>query len=198
MKYYFDIQQNTPEWLAIRMGKFTSSMFADLFMAKSTAGYKNAINRVVFERLTGEVPESFSNKATDRGHELEPIAREDYELRTFRKVKEVGFVEMNEWIGTSPDGLIGENGSVQIKCPFGGTLIDYYLKDEIPSEYMYQMQGELLVTEREWVDYYCYHPKLKPILKRVSRDEVMIANIKAKLEESINEAEKRITQIKKG
>ena len=154
------------------MGKFTSSMFADLFMAKSTSGYKSAINRVVFERLTGEVPESFSNKATDRGHELEPIAREDYELRTFNKVKLVGFVEMNEWVGASPDGLIGDDGSFQAKCPFGGTLIDYYLKDEIPSDYMYQMQGELLITCRKWVDYYCYHPKLRPILKRVYRDEI--------------------------
>ena len=78
-----NVKQNTEEWMKLRMGKFTSSSFGDLFMKKTTAGYQNAINKVVFERLTGETPESFSNKWTDRGHELEPLAREAYELRTF-------------------------------------------------------------------------------------------------------------------
>ena len=193
-----NVQQNTEAWKKLRMRKFTSSSFGDLFMKKTTAGYQNAINKVVFERLTGETPESFSNKWTDRGHELEPIAREAYELRTFNKVHEIGFVELDEWTGASPDGFVGDTGGVQIKCPIYTTIISYRLNGDIPSEYMYQMQGELLVTGRQWIDFFCFHPKLKSIIKRVNRDEKMISEIQEKLNEAIEEATKRISIIQKG
>ncbi len=198
MKIHHDIIQNTPEWLAVRAGKFTASMFADLFAKESTKTYQNAINKVVYERLTGESPESFSNEWTERGHELEPVAIEAYELLTFNKVTRVGFIEYNEWIGCSPDGLIGEKGMFQAKCPKFSTLIDYYITDKIPADYYTQMQGELFVSGREFNEFYVFHPKLKPILKRVNRDEKHILEIRAKLETAIELVNERITIIKGG
>lgn len=198
MTYHYDIQQNTPEWLQARLGKFTGSVFADLFAKPSTKTYQNAINKVVFERLTGELPESFSNDWTERGHLLEGEAIEAYELKTFTKVNKVGFVELNDWVGCSPDGLIGDNGMIQVKCPKFSTLIDYHLSGEVPSDYMIQMQGELLVSEREWNDFYVYHPKLKPILRRIYRDEAMINKIIDEVAKAIEISLNRIEQIKKG
>lgn len=191
-----NIIQGTPEWDTIRRGKFTASAFGDLFMAKSTKGYQEAINRVVFERISGESPETYSNDFMKRGTELEPIARQTYELGTFNKVKEIGFIEMDEWVGGSPDGLIGENGILEIKCPKWNTLIGYILDDNIPKDYMSQMQGNLYISGREWCDFYVYHPKFSPLLKRVMRDEKIIAEIHIKLGEAIEEAKQRIIKIK--
>lgn len=198
MTYHYDIQQNTPEWLQMRLGKFTGSVFADLFAKPSTKTYQNAINKVVFERLTGELPESFSNDWTERGHLLEGEAIEAYELKTFTKVNRVGFVELNDWVGCSPDGLISDKGMIQVKCPKFSTLIDYHLSGEVQSDYGIQMQGELWVTEREWNDFYVYHPKLKPILKRIYRDEAMIDKIQIEVAKAIEISLNRIEQIKKG
>lgn len=196
MIIYNDIIQGTPEWFALRCGKFTASTFSDLFMAKSTKGYNEAINRVVFERITGEVPESYSNEYMERGKELEPAARQSYELETFNKIREIGFIEFDEWIGGSPDGLVGEDGILEIKVPKWSTLISYILDGAIPKDYMLQMQGNLLVSGRQWCDFYVWHPKFMPILRRVNRDETIIAEIQIKLKEVIEEAKSRIFKIK--
>jgi len=196
MTVYSDIIQGTDEWNAIRAGKFTASIFSDLLMKETTKGYQDAINKVVFERITGESPESFSNNWMQRGTELEPIAIEQYELSTFNKVKRVGFIEISEWVGCSPDGLIEEPGMLQVKCPKYSTLISYHLDGKVPSDYYTQIQGELYVSGRQWSDFYVYHPKLKPLLKRIHRDEKHIAEIKSALDKAIELAEKRIKQIR--
>ena len=196
MKIYTDIIQGTDEWLAIRQGKFTASTLGDLFMKETTKGYQEAINKVVFERISGESPEVYSNEFMKRGTELEPIARQTYELETFNKVSIVGFIEHDEWIGGSPDGLIGKDGTLEIKVPKWNTLIGYILDDIIPKEYMYQMQGNLFVSERQWCDFYVWHPKFQPMLRRVNRDEKMIAEIQEKLKIAIEEVKQRIDKIK--
>lgn len=189
------MEQHSPEWTAVRGGKFTASTFSSLFAKETTKEYQNLINQVVFERLTGETPESFESDWMKRGTELEPQALKGYEMLTFNTIRKVGFIELSEWTGCSPDGLIGEDGLVQIKCPKWSTLINYHLTGEIPRDYMIQMQGELFVTGRKWNDFFVYHPKLKPILKRVDRDEKMIDEIIGKLEIVIAEAKKRIERI---
>jgi putative phage-type endonuclease len=195
MKIYTDVIQGSPEWLALRCGKFTSSTFGDLFMKESTKGYQEAINKVVFERISGESPETYSNDFMKRGTELEPIARQSYELETFNKVSTVGFIEHNEWIGGSPDGLIRKDGILEIKCPKWNTLIGYLLEDIIPKDYMYQMQGNLFVSERQWCDFYVWHPKFQPMLRRVERDEKMISEIQEKLKIAIEEVQQRIQKL---
>jgi len=192
-----EVEQNTPEWLELRKNKFTASNFGKLFMAKTTAGYNELINRVVFERVTGELPESYSNEYMQRGHDLEPEAIQRYEFETFRKVKRIGFVEMNEFIGCSPDGFVGDKGMVQVKVPKYSTLIDYMISNKIPKDYSWQMQGELWICEREWNDFFVYHPNLEPLRIRVSRDEAKIKELESEIEIAIETVQERINLIRK-
>ena len=194
MKHH-KVEQNTDEWMELRQGKFTASSFKDLFMSKTTAGYQKAIYKVVYERLTGEQPESFSNEYMERGHELEPLARKVYEVETFNTVEEAGFFELSEWVGASPDGLVDDDGIVEIKCPAFNTMIGYLVDPKLPSQYKHQVHGQLLVTGRKWCDFMCYHPKLKPIIIRIERDEAFIKEIEDKLNESIREVETIINKI---
>jgi len=190
-----NVEQGTDAWKKLRLGKFTSSTFSDLFAKEATATYQNAINKVVFERITGELPEFYTNKYMERGTELEAEARKSYEETTFTKVHQIGFVELSEWVGASPDGFIGKDGGVQIKCPIYSTLISYHLSGKVPTDYLYQMQGELWVTGRQWIDFYCYHPKLRPVIKRIFRDERIINDIAKAIYHGIDKAIIRIGQI---
>ena len=191
-----DIEQNSPEWYEVRKGKFTCSTLSDLFMDKKTKGYNEAINKVVFERLTGELPESFTNDYMKRGSELEPFARQRYELETFNNVEQVGFIEYSKWFGYSPDGLVSSDGLIEIKCPKFSTLIDFALTKKIPKEYMYQMQGGLLASARWWCDFVMFHPKMDLQIVRVSRDEIVIREIEKILVESVEEVINRIDKIR--
>ncbi len=192
---WHDVSQNSEEWDELRRGKFTASSFSDLFMAKTTAGYKKAIRKVVYERLTGESPETFKSDYMERGHEVEVMAREAYELQSFNTVKDAGFFEYSEWIGASPDGLINDEGLIEIKSPAFNTFIDYLLSGQVPSEYSYQIQGQLFVTGRKWTDFVAYHPKLPIIIIRVYPDPVIIGQIEAALNVAISEAETMINKI---
>ncbi len=198
-QYRFDIQQNTDEWLAIKVGKFSASIAADLLMDKKNVGYTNLINRIVEERITGLPTESKTfagNKNTDRGHEFEPVAREDYEFRSFNDVVQVGVVELDDWCLCSPDGLINENGLIQIKCPIFNTQKEYLKTKKVPGNYYKQMQFELFVTGREYNIFYSYHPFLPAVEIKVERDEIMIAEIQRRLNEAKNEVEMEIEFLK--
>ena len=195
MKHH-KVQQNTDEWLQLRQGKFTASTFSDLFAKPTTAAYQKAIYKVAYEILTGESPESYSNDYMQRGHELEPLAKKAYEMETFNVVEDAGFFEYNEFIGASPDGLVGEEGLVEIKCPAFNTMISYLIDPKLPSQYKHQVHGQLLVTGRKWCDFMCYHPKLKPVIIRIERDERFIKEIETKLNESIIEVHNILNLIK--
>ena len=195
MKFY-DIQQNTDEWNSLRRGKFTASMFKNLFMKETTQGYQDAIYKVVFERLTGESPESFTNEWMNRGHELEQEAREWYELETYTKVHNGGFFGLNEWAGASPDGLVGSDKIVEIKCPIYSTMIEYLDKQKLPNIYKWQVQGQLWVTGRKSCDFIAYHPKLPKLVMTVEPDLESQSELKEKLDEAIIKAQFLIQKIK--
>jgi hypothetical protein len=198
-QYRFDIKQNSEEWLAIKVGKFSASIAADLLMDKKTAGYQKLIDRIVEERMTGKETESktFSgNGFTERGHELEPVAREDYEFNSFNDVVQVGVVEFDDWTLCSPDGLINEDGLIQIKCPIFNTQKEYLKTKKVPTPYYKQMQFELFVTGREYNIFYSYHPNLPAVEIKVNRDEVMIAEIQRRLNEAKNEVHAEIEFLK--
>ena len=192
-----NLEQNTPEWDIARSGKFTASMFGDLFAAKSTDKYENAIYRVAFERVTGERVPTYSNALMERGHELEPMARESYEMQTFNLVEEVGFCELNEWVGCSPDGLVGTDGLIEIKCPAYNTFMRYVDSGKLPTQYKYQVHGQMYVTGRKWVDFVAYHPPFKPFILRVERDEEVCKKIESALNEAIEKAKKIIEKLTK-
>jgi len=197
MKHY-DITQNSEEWDALRLGKFTASTFADLFMAKTTAGYQKAIIKVAYERVTGESEESYNNKWMKRGHEKEPFARENYELFTFNTLEDGGFYEYSDFVGASPDAkIVGENGGCEFKCPSFQVYNEYLETQKLPKSYFWQIHGQLLCTGWDFIDYMPYSsPNLKQILIRVDRDEAVLEQLKTQLEICIREVKILIERIK--
>lgn len=187
----YSMQQGCPEWHEVRRGKFTASTMSKLFMGKTTQGYNDAIYKVAMERLSGKTTEGYSNAAMQRGIELEPMARQAYEVEKLTLVDECGFIEADEWLGCSPDGLVGEVGMIQIKCPAYNTHIGYIINDEVPKDYYVQMQTEMYVSGRRWNDFVSFHPDLPMFIKRVFSDEAMIK----KIEEEVNLAKQKVEQI---
>jgi len=195
-RQFHSIKQNSDDWDLLRLGRFTASSFKDLFMGKSTAGYEKAIYDPVYERLTGESPESFYGKWMERGHELEPFAKEQYEIDTFNEIQDGGFWTMGEWLGASPDGLIGKDGLFEGKAPAHNTQINYLISGELPKIYYWQIHGQMYVTDRNFVDFYAYHPRLQPLAIRVHRDEKVEQELISKLNESIEKAESILNQLR--
>ena len=201
--YNYSIVQGSEEWLNIKIGKFSASTADCLLMDKKLKGYQGLIDRIVEERITGQRCENGfkGNFATDRGNELEAIARQDYELRNLQSVKLIGVVELDDWTLCSPDGLIDEDGLHQIKCPLFSTHKEYLslLKEDkqvIDAKYYKQMQFELFVTGRDYNVFTSFHPYLRAIDIRLERDEAMIAEIGKRLAEAKIEVENEINRIK--
>lgn len=157
--------QRTPEWFAERAGKVTASRIADI-IAKTKTGYgasrQNYAAQLVAERLTGVPAESFTNSAMQWGTDQEPYARAAYEAATGNFVTEVGFIHHPEieLAGASPDGLVGDDGLVEIKCPNTATHIDYLLSRKIPSKYEAQMAWQIICTGRDWCDFVSFDPRM--------------------------------------
>ena len=170
-----DCPQRSDEWYAVRLGKVTGSHFAEVMNKKS--GRETYMMRVLAERLTGQRYESYTNKNTEDGIEKEPDARDHYSWAMDVDVVEVGFVELSEDVGCSPDGFVGKDGLLEIKCPIITTHLKYILRNTLPSNYKPQVQGQLWICERQWCDFVSYNPEYmkKPIwITRVTRDEEYI------------------------
>lgn len=191
-----NMAQGSQEWFAVRLGKFTASHFADLMSGKTTKGYEKAIYRVVYERLTGEMPDDFKSGYMDRGNELEAAGLELYSDLKFYNVQRVGFVERDEWTGCSPDGLIGTDGMIQVKAPAYNTMINYLVKREIPTEYRWQMQGEMMITGRKWSDFMAYHPKLRPVITRLFASPADHAILEKEIQVGIQIAKNMLIKLK--
>ena len=195
----YDIIQNSDEWFELKLRKFSASTCADLLMDKKNKGYTGLIDRIIEERMTGLPSESKSfsgNRFTDMGHEREPMAAEDYELRNFVELEVIGVIELDDWVLCSPDRLIGDNGLYQAKCPIFNTQREYLRTQKVPGNYYKQMQFELFVSEREYNIFNSYHPYLPAVDIRVERDEVMIAEIARRLDEAKAEVENEINYLK--
>tara|TARA_R110000765_G_scaffold415809_1_gene517161 strand:+ start:62 stop:691 length:630 start_codon:yes stop_codon:yes gene_type:complete len=167
-------EQGTAEWLNIRRGVITGSRFKDVVtpskgdLSKSNVTY---MHELIAERMGASV-EFFRNAHMQRGNDLEPQARTAYEFIKDSKVEEVGFcLDDGKLFGVSPDGLVGEYGGLEIKCPKEATHISYLEKGELPLIYKPQVQGSMWITGRRWWDFMSYHPDLPPLIIRVERDE---------------------------
>ena len=157
------IAQGTPEWLAERAGKVTASMISAVLMKPETAGYRDYQAQLVAELLTGKPQGSdYSNANMVYGTETESLARSAYEVHTDFVVDEVGLCQHPTIIrsGASPDGLVGTDGLVEIKCPKVKTHIDYLLAGVVPSKYKNQMMYQMACTGRQWCDFVSYCPDL--------------------------------------
>lgn len=198
------IEQGSPEWFAQRLGKVTASRVADV-IAKTKSGYStsrdNYMAQLVCERLTGTVAESFSNSAMAWGTETEPLARAAYETYLDVLVDEVAMINHPtiEQAGASPDGLVGEIGQLEIKCPNTATHIETLLSQTVPSKYNTQMQWQMACTGREWCDFASFDPRLPKELqlfvKRVPRDNAYITVLEKEVIEFITELESKIKKL---
>lgn len=187
-----NMEQGTPEWFAVRRGLPTASCFATI-MAKGRGGgdsktRQTYLYKLAGERLTGDPMDSFSNHHTERGHAMEPEARQLYAFMQDAEPELVGFIT-NGNKGCSPDSLIGANGMLEIKTKLPHLMLAVLESNEFPSEHRAQCQGQLWVAEREWVDLVCYWPKLPPFIKRAYRDEAFIKLLAAEVEQFNDELE---------
>lgn len=198
MKLHNDLEQGSEEWLKIRLGKFTASQ-AQAISAKGK-GLETLIFEKVAEILTGKQKFQYVTNDMERGNELESMARDSYEIETGRLVKQVGFVELDEHTGCSPDGLVDEDGLVEIKCPNDAIFVRYLHDKKIDPAYVWQMQMQMLVTGREWVDFVVFNPNLPKMTSvvRVDLDEVATAKITAGLAFGIQQLKSVLDEVKNG
>lgn len=197
------MEQRTDEWFEARLGRVTASRIADV-VTKTKSGYgasrANYMAQLICERLTGKPTEGFTSAAMQWGVDVEPRARAAYELETGNSVVEVGFIPHPDLAaGASPDGLVGDDGLVEIKCPNTATHIDYLLKGSTPGNYQLQMQWQMACTGRTWCDFVSFDPRLPQhleiFIKRMDRDETLIYDLEAEVKKFLDELEDKIKQL---
>jgi putative phage-type endonuclease len=182
------IDQGTPEWHQERCGKATASRIADIIATTKSgpsASRKNYLAQLVAERLTGTVAESYTNAAMQWGQNTEEQARATYAFLKGVDVLKAPFV-LHPAIpdsGASPDGFVGEDGLIEIKCPNTATHIETLLAGKIDGKYITQMQWQMACTGRQWCDFVSYDPRMPEHLaiwvKRVPRDDAMIEELES-------------------
>lgn len=195
-----NFEQRTEDWYNIRKGKMTASN-ADTIIANGK-GLETYIYNLMAEYYSSAEKENYINADMQRGIDLEPEARLEFEFYTGLDVQEVGFIEYNEFIGVSPDGLIGDDGLIEIKCPNDSVYFKLLLSDNIKPEYIAQMQMQLYVTNRQHCYFVSYNPNFEKSLyiKKITRDEEMIEKLKKGLDkgtELIKEIKKNFRKVGK-
>ena len=181
MKIY-NFEQRTEDWYNIRKGKMTASN-AETIIANGK-GLETYIYNLMAEYYSSAEKENYINADMQRGIDLEPEAKIEFQFYTGLDIKEVGCVELNEYILASPDGLIGDDGLIEIKCPNDSIYFKLLLSNNIKPEYIAQMQMQMYVTDRQYCYFVSYNPNFEKSLyiKKINRDEEMIEKLKKGLE----------------
>lgn len=193
------MEQRTDEWYEARLGIPTASSFNKLISStgKPSTQAQGYINQLIAEAVTGKRPESFTSEAIERGIELESQALAWYEFAQDVTVEETGFHRHKSIAcGCSPDGLVGDTGLIEIKCPLPHNHVAYLRAEKVPAQYMPQVQGQLWVMEREWCDFLSFHPDLPAMLIRVERDEKFIELLAAEVTKASETIEKEVAKLK--
>ena len=199
------MDQRSAEWFAARVGKATASKIGDI-VAKTKSGYStsraNYAAQLVRERLLGMPEETFSNAAMMWGTEKEPEAREAYQRHALCSVVEVGFVDHPtiEMSGASPDGLVGHDGLVEIKCPTPATHQETLLGGSVPKKYLTQIHWQMACTGRAWCDFVSYDPRwpdeMQLFVQRVERDEELIAELEREVAAFLKEVDETVAALR--
>ncbi len=197
-----DIVQGSEEWLNLRAGKITGSKVSDM-MAGGQSKTKDSYRvQLAIERITGKpVASGYKSAAMQKGNDDEPLAREYYEFANDADVVQVGFILHPTLLnaGCSPDGLVGDDGLIEIKCPNIETHINYLLSKKIPGNYMSQIQWELACTGRKWCDWMTFSKEmpihLRSLIIRVFRDEKRIAELESTAKQFNIEVDNLIKQL---
>jgi putative phage-type endonuclease len=198
------MEQRTTEWHTARLGKVTASRVADV-IAKTKTGYGasrgSLMADLIVERLTGQPASTFSNAYMEWGTEQEPHARAAYSAVTGELVEEVGFIDHPRIAnsGASPDGLVGDDGLVEFKCPATATHLDTLLAQTVPTKYVPQMQWQMACTGRKWCDFVSFDPRLpehlRMFVKRVERDDALIKTLEGEVTLFLSELEEKLTKL---
>jgi len=204
-----DIQQGTPEWHELRLGKATASKIQSIVArAKSgmvAAGRKNYMAELVLERLTGRRDENgFKSASMERGNEVEDDARKVYSFLNSIKIEQVGFVEHPtiEMSGCSPDGLAGDSGLVEFKCPEPAQHLAALEGAKIPLQYLTQMHWQMAcLPDRQWCDYVSFDPRFPESMRmkvtRIHRDAERIDELEAAVSDFLIEVNAKVLGLQK-
>ena len=200
------IEQRSEEWFKARLGKITASSVADV-LAKTKTGVSasrgNYLIKLAIQRVTGQIEESYTNDAMQWGIDNEDQARVAYEVASGNFVDQVGFVdhEIIDWFGCSPDGLVNNDGLVEIKCPNSATHWEYFKTKEVPKKYFIQMQAQMSCTNRKWCDFVSFDPRMPEksqlLIIRVPRDNTFIGIMETEVMEFLMEVFDEV-QLMKG
>ena len=199
-------EQGSAEWFAARLGKATASRVSDIVAKTKSGPSKQRANyaaQLIAERLTGKAQESYSNAAMQWGSETEPQARAAYEFYSDLDVTEVGFIDHPSipMTGASPDGLVGDDGLVEIKCPNTATHIATLQSSKIEGKYLTQIYWQLDCTDRKWCDWVSFDPRMPPAMqlfvRRVQRDDERIAELRAEVRTFLAEIDQTSVELQK-
>lgn len=199
------MEQRTDEWYSARCGQLGASQISKA-LAKGRAGAesstrRNLIAELVAMRLTGQAPDGFTSAAIQWGIDNEPIARASYEVLHGIDVEQEGWIPHPsiEWTGCSPDGLIGDDGLIEIKCPNTATHIDYLLGGVAPAEYHYQMLWQMECTGRKWCEFVSFDPRMPEDMQlfvvRFARDEDRIHEMRVGVTKFLSEVDDVISKL---
>lgn len=201
------MEQRSPEWFAARLGRCTASKINDVMATLKgggeAAGRRNYRAQLVVERMTGQPTESYTNGAMQWGIDNEAAAREAYSFVTGNTVEEIGFIDHPEiaMSGCSPDGLVGDDGMVEIKCGNTATHIDWMLAGIVPAEHQKQMQWQMDCAGRQWCDFVSYDPRMPIDLQlfvcRLHRDDNKIAEMRAAVIAFLAEVDAMVAQLER-
>lgn len=200
LQIFEDLEQGTPEWHAARCGVVTASEFHTV-LAKGRGGApsetrKKLMYQLAAETITGEyVPTWDGNKHTERGHVMEPQVRDLYMATSALDCRQVGFMRRGR-IGCSPDTLVGDEGLLEIKTKLPHLQIEAVLAGKLPSDHVAQVQGQLLVSGRQWCDFRSYWPGLPELRVRVYRDLPYLSTLNQELQLFIRELDALVAKIK--
>jgi putative phage-type endonuclease len=201
-----EIEQRSEAWFQARLGKVTASAVADV-LAKIKTGVSasrgNCLIKLAIQRVTSQSEESYTNDAMQWGIDNEDQARVAYEIASGKFVDQVGFVdhEIIDGFGCSPDGLVDDDGLVEIKCPNSATHWEYFKTKEVPKKYFIQMQAQMSCTGRKWCDFVSFDPRMPErsqlLIIRVPRDNTFIDLMEAEVMEFLIEVFDEV-QLMKG
>ena len=187
-----NVEQGSKEWILARKGVLTASNFSKVVQmsGKKSTSQKELTLDLVSQMFMDDVEETFISNFMQRGTDLEPLARKAYEEYALMPVEQVGLITSDcGQFGCSPDGLVSEDGMIEIKCPMAKNHLKYLNDNKIPSIYFCQIQGGLMVTERKWCDFISFNPEIKInnglFIKRMYRDDDFIGKLISEIQNVI-------------
>lgn len=200
-----DVVQGTQAWLEMRLGKATGSNMSRL-RAKTKTGWgasrASYASELVLERLTGKPTQIFQTQAMKDGTEREPLARNEYNFIKSVDVQEVAFIHHPRisMAGSSPDGLVGDDGCIEIKCKQPAGHLETLLTDKIDDGHIQQVQWLMACSGRKWCDYIGFNPDFPPemqlFIKRIERDDKLIAEMESDVQSFLSEIDAKVELLK--